>query len=96
MGASSFSVRAKGKTAAEAFNTAVQDALYAYGHDGYTGSIAEKNSYKMISVPDDADPYDYAEKLIEEDDRRIADKYGPAGCIKLADGEYLFFGYAST
>lgn len=96
MGASEFFVKAKGKTAAKAFSTAVEDALYEYGHGGYTGSIAEKTSYKMISVPEGNDPYDYAQQLIEEDDRRVSDKWGPCGCVKISDNEYLFFGYAST
>ncbi len=38
----------------------------------------------------------YAEFLINEDDSRIADKWGPAGCISLDKNEYLFFGWASS
>ena len=42
-----------------------------------------------------------AELLLEIGDRRIDDKFGPAGCIDLApkrkrDREFLFFGWASS
>lgn len=96
MGACDFRVKAKGKTAKEAFKNAVDEARYNYGHGGYTGSIAEKNEFKMIHVPEGMDPYEYVGVLIENDDKRIADKWGPAGCIKIRDDEYLFFGYASS
>jgi hypothetical protein len=32
--------------------------------------------------------------LMDLDDDRISDKWGPAGCIELEPGRYLFFGYA--
>jgi len=96
MGAVDFCIRVKGKTAKEAFNNAVAEALYQHGHSGYTGSIAEKDSFIMISCPDGEDPENYAYDLLEEDDSRVADKYGPAGCIKSGDNEYWFFGFAST
>jgi hypothetical protein len=41
------------------------------------------------------DPKAFVEHLLEDDDPRVADKWGPAGCIKVAEGEYLFFGWAS-
>lgn len=48
MGAETFIQSAKGRTAEEAFRSAREDALHEYGHRGYTGSIAEKRSFKMI------------------------------------------------
>jgi len=33
--------------------------------------------------------------LIEIDDDRIANKWGPAGCFKYEEGKFLFFGFAS-
>ena len=95
MGAEVFSTRARGGTASEAFNEAVEQAYYDYGHAGYTGTICEKDSFKMIEVPKGTDPELYADYLIDVDDPRIADKWGPAGCIDLGEGEYLFFGWAS-
>ena len=96
MGAQEFYNSAKGKTAKEAFAVALDQALYDFGHAGYTGTLAEKNSFVMIEVPEGQDPAGYAEDLMQEDDYRIADKFGDAGCVKLGDGEYLFFGNASS
>lgn len=39
---------------------------------------------------------DYATKLIDENDPRIDDKWGPAGCIKAERNKYVFFGWASS
>lgn len=99
MGASTFENIAKGKTAAEAFDACVEEARYDYGHAGYTGTIAEKGSFVMIREPkcntvDEA--IALANKLIDEGDPRIDDKWGPAGCIPLPDNQFLFFGWASS
>ena len=96
MGGETFSVKAKGKTAQEAFDKAVKQAQYDYGHAGYTGSIAEKDSFVMIEMPEGTNPEEFTDKLIDEEDERIDDKWGPAGCIKLSKEEYLFFGWASS
>lgn len=95
MGATTFRTKASGKTAAEAFSAARQKAQYDRGHGGYTGTIAEKSSFVMIALPDGMAAADYAQKLVDDGDRRIDDKWGPAGCIKTGDGEFLFFGWAS-
>lgn len=49
MGANNFSIVAVGKDAREAFDKAVKQAQYEYGHSGYTGTIAEKNEFVMIT-----------------------------------------------
>lgn len=95
MGASTFGVHVNGKTAKEAFRDAVSEAQYEHGHGGYTGTIAEKDSFIEIAVPQGEDPVAFANRLIEEDDPRVYDKWGPAGCVKLVDGSYYFFGWAS-
>jgi hypothetical protein len=176
MGASEFITTATGRTAEEAFRAAREDALYEYGHRGYTGSVAEKSHFVMIAPEAPAlkarleraieglrvlqrdlraggteeqlrgligrlgvqvflDPFTLArasraqaQKAIREEiarlralraqckvrmkpeqlatilleigDRRIDDKWGPAGCIDLTpkkkrDKEFLFFGLAS-
>jgi hypothetical protein len=108
MGAYTFTTFAEGKTAKEAFADAVNDARYEHGNDGYTGTIAEKHNFKLIAFPDyiditKANPVDathfalkYAETLIENNDKRISDKWGPAGCLDLKNGKFLFFGWASS
>lgn len=103
MGAELFIVESKGKSPGEAFETAVMEASYLYGHAGYTGTIAEKSSYTIIRPTEKEkeifkDEEDYADHLFEKGDKRIENKWGPAGCIKSFTKEncYLFFGYASS
>lgn len=98
MGAETFSITKSGKTAKAAFKDAVEQAEYDFGHAGYTGTIAEKDSFVMIALPlGEASPYAHAEKLISENDDRIDDKWGPAGCIKFPnEDKFLFFGWASS
>jgi hypothetical protein len=96
MGAETFTTRAKGKTAKEAFNAAREEAQYEYGHGGYTGTIAEKSEFVMIPLPAGKKAEEYADELIEADDQRITSKWGPAGCFDLGNGTFLFFGWASS
>lgn len=96
MGANTFMVAVCGENAKDAFNEACDSARYEYGHGGYTGTIAEKTNYVSISLPHGMDAESYARKLIDNDDSRIFDKWGPAGCILMNDGQYLFFGWASS
>jgi hypothetical protein len=96
MGASTFICTAQGATPAKAFMAAVETAAHRYGNDGYTGTIAEKDSFLIIPLPPGKDPHDYAEELIEERSPLIDDKWGPAGCIDLGHEQFLFFGWASS
>lgn len=87
LGASVFSVIANGYSANEAFRNAVNEACYESGNGGYTGTIAEKSEFKIIKCPAGADPHRYAYSLIEDDDDRVCDKWGPAGCIVITEGK---------
>jgi hypothetical protein len=51
MGACDFITYGFGKDADEAFSRCVQDAQWESGHGGYTGTIAEKGSFRMFSPP---------------------------------------------
>jgi len=95
MGAATFFVEAKGTTAKEAFQNAILNTRHQICFGGYSGTIAEKDNFIMISLPVNENPLDYANKLIYAEDKRINDKWGPAGCIKIREKEYLFFGWAS-
>lgn len=96
MGAETFIERARGKTAQAAFEAVSEQAAYEHGHGGYTGTIAEKSSFVMIQLPEGKDAEEYAEELIDDDDERISDKWGPAGCIQIGPEQFLFFGWASS
>lgn len=99
MGAQTFYEFSSGKTAGEAFSKAVKNAAYQYGHSGYTGSIAEKSNFSMVTekIFSSSEACDLAESLISTD---YSDKWGPAGCIQVqSDSQqniYLFFGWASS
>jgi hypothetical protein len=96
MGAYSFATIANGETAKDAFDSIVRQARHEYGHGGYTGTIAEKDSFIEIDLPEGEDPHKFVERLMRDDDERISDKWGPAGCMKLDGDEYVFFGMASS
>jgi hypothetical protein len=96
MGANSFIEKSTGVNAKEAFNSAVEEAQYDHGHSGYTGTIAEKHEFVVIDVPHGADPEKFAEQLMDDDDQRIRDKWGPAGCVAGPNNTYWFFGWASS
>ena len=97
MGAEVFACSAKGKDANEAFSVARADALYAHGHNGYTGSIAEKSSFRLVPLHESVikDQTTFILKIESLIDNEFSDKWGPAGCVELKEGEYYFFGWAS-
>lgn len=96
MGAHEFFTISKGVNAKAAFTDAREQAEWENGHCGYTGTIAEKDKFVMISVPEGVEPIIYANQLMDNDDPRVSDKWGPAGCVKVEEGKYLFFGWASS
>ncbi len=81
----------------DAFNQAVAAARHEHGHGGYTGTIAEKEYFVVITEtvlsPEDAEAL--AGELFEAQDPRIDNKDGPAGAIPFTGG-WLFFGWASA
>lgn len=109
MGAEQFWIFETGATAMSAFHKAVEKANFDHGNSGYTGTIAEKSEFVMIA---DAATREHAramsEKLLEDRDDRIDDKWGPAGCIRIphhsrtmatakyGEDEFMFFGWASS
>jgi hypothetical protein len=104
MGATTFEVTEVlgDKKIGDVFNNAVENARFAYGHAGYTGTLAEKNEFVVIK---DMSGKTYAE--VHAEIRRLSadpncpayDKWGPAGAITFTreDGKKLatFFGSAS-
>lgn len=94
MGATTFRTKSSGRTAEEAFRRAVDEACWAVGHGGSSGTIAEKENFVVIEVPACNEPEQYAEQLLEIDDPRVRDKWGPAGAVQIGIDEWLFFGWA--
>jgi hypothetical protein len=56
MGAVGFDCVGFGNDVEDAFNNARAQAQYDYGHAGYTGTIAEKNSFVEFKCPDGIEP----------------------------------------
>lgn len=83
-----------------AFSEAVSRAQYDYGHAGYTGTIAEKSSYKTVF------PHLIHRDLVEDwattyDQEHPHDKWGPANHVAVCDSSdeligHYFFGWASS
>lgn len=75
---------------------------------GYEGDVRTKRNFTLIEVPSEfAASFTprfkgetvqgaYAEKLVEDADRRVDRKDGPAGCIQIDEKNFLFFGWASA
>lgn len=98
MGGQTFYQVGTGTIAKQAFKAAVDQALYDYGHAGYTGTLAEKSEFVMMGeAPNEEAAEEMADNFIHKCDKRIDDKWGPAGCISIADkpDTWLFFGWAS-
>ena len=92
-----FFSEARGENARDAFRHAVQEAQYENGHGGYTGTIAEKHNYKMIPCEMTEEAITKkVEECFENENHFVQNKWGPSGCIKVRDGFYIFFGWASS
>jgi hypothetical protein len=110
VGAWVFEQYADGVDIAVAFAGARRAAADEHGHGGYSGTIAEKDDYVVITHQlmslDEA--HQLARGLIDRQDRRINDKWGPAGAIPVRNSTvqadtaqtsrdgWLFFGWASS
>ena len=97
MGACTFQSVGCGKTAKEAFTGLREIALHEYGHRGYSGTIAEKDSFIEVTVAKSIieDRAALQAKIDELTNTQFDDKWGPAGCIKIDADKYVFFGWAS-
>jgi hypothetical protein len=90
MGANTFTNYQAGTRLDEAFRDAVTAAAYENGHGGYTGSLAEKSGVTVIdrTVRWLTDAEMTADRLIEAEDDRIRDKWGPAGALAVCRPTY--------
>jgi hypothetical protein len=75
----------------DAFRGAVKMAKLIYGEGN--GSLADKTSYLLVDAPERME-VQFAMSLISTKDERFNHPSKPAGAIKLAKPEWLFFGWA--
>lgn len=76
------------------FDNLQANARYDYGHNGYTGTIAEKEGYYVL------EPMTMVEIRAQDSDFFKNEKWGPAGCIPILNDEgglagFYFYGMAS-
>ncbi len=112
MGATTFETTVEiTKTPEAAFWQARDQARHEYGHGGYTGTIAEKGSFKVLAILGPVDENKLREvegkamDALEKDDGCLIDdddlpgtKWGPAAAIifeKDKKAWIRFFGWAS-
>ncbi len=107
MGASEFSTTVKAPTAREAFQLAREYALIDLrcnrdedddddGSCGYTGTIIEKRDFIMVVAKRGETVRETVDRCMSDQSHACFDKWGPAACIAVAPGEWLFFGFASS
>ena len=104
MGARPFVVEAAATDVQEAFQSAVAEAQWLYGHVGDTGTIAEKDAVRVVTPPrpmTDEEKRAWVEAILHDgaDDPGldwIDDKWAPAAAIRLDAGRWLFFGWAAS
>lgn len=63
---------------------------------GKRDRVTLEMSFILLTLPPDEDARAWAGKMLNEDNPRISDKWGPAGCYRMSEGNWLFFGYASS
>lgn len=101
MGGHDFEQVISGATLHEAFRDAVEQAQYEYGH-GPSGTVGMKDEVVLIEEESRTEnaAQARARELIEADDDRIRDKWGPAGALPLhpVDGQpaWLLFGWVAS
>jgi hypothetical protein len=85
VGAAGFRQYADDPDPAAAFRAARQDARHEHGNGGYTGTIAEKDDYVIITDTPMGlrQAATLAADLMDRGDPRIDDKWGPAGAIAV-------------
>lgn len=98
MGAEEFYTEGHGVDVNEAFDLAREQAIIDYGSRGYTGTLAEKDNFVIITsmIFDTAeDAKGWARALLfngpshSPDESTVHSKYGPAGAVRfgLSEGE---------
>lgn len=85
MGSTSFKEVASGADPQAAFSAARDDARHMHGWGGYSGSLAEKDDFEVITYKPLMlnEAFALADRLMVDCDPRIDDKWGPAGMIPL-------------
>jgi hypothetical protein len=91
MGAQEFIVEAEGSNVQAAFKAAHEQATREHGHGGYTGSLAEKDSFVLIDTQHRTreEAIECGEKLLANDDPRCDDKWSRTTTMRLQYAQFF-------
>jgi len=83
MGACQFEAWVQGIDIKDAFDTEVQQARYECGSGGYTGTIAEKDHFTILTneILSVSEAEALMRKHFSDDNSPVCDKWGPCGAI---------------
>lgn len=96
MGAEEFYTEGYGASVQDAFDLAREQAKHEHGHSGYTGTLAEKDNFVILTsmIFDSAeDAKGWARALLfngpshSPDESTVHSKYGPAGAVRFGLSE---------
>ena len=77
----------------ERFHQLVEDCLYTYGHGGYTGTFAEKDSVQVIAPLNGSPEWTQERARLHCQDNN--DKWGPAYAYWLGGDRWYIGGWCS-
>lgn len=76
-------------SAQEAFNKAVKEARLEHGVEGNTGSIADKDFFVLLDVPEERDPFIFGKESAGQHWNNFwTYPDGPAACVEIS-GDWL-------
>lgn len=87
MGADQFHTISDGATVGEAFDAAADKALWEHGQGGYTGTIAEKDGYAVVPLPNGLTAEEFAGLVVAawQDDGPLVAMVGDRQAKRLLD-----------
>lgn len=90
MGATNFVQAMEGyDSPRDAYDEAVKDAIYCYGNNPYSGTIATTSGFEYLGVIPEEDVENFIENHTDN-----YDKWSKCGCIE-SKGKYIFFGWVA-
>lgn len=94
MGASSFIDSAIGETASQAYNAAVEQAQFEFGHNTYNGTISTTGGYKMVPMEEGETLEEWEHRVLDMPDIR---KWEDCACTKSSTrpDHWIFAGWAA-
>ena len=91
MGATNSAVSCDGDSIKEAYDKAVESAVYNEGHDIYNGTISTTEGFREIPCPEGWEDWSRDEryKFVDELSEKC-EKWGPAVGFTTPDGDHIF------